>query len=67
MRIIPGHLVSMSAWSEWVDYENYIFEDDRKVNSYDVYRDTPGKDECDELSARLSGEVIIYNIKQTRS
>lgn len=60
---IRGHLVNGYEWREWDEYERYIFEDEKVVNTYNAYRDTPSKDECDELCAALSGEVVEYYIK----
>lgn len=59
---IPGHLVNGYQWSKWADYENYIFEDEKTRSTYSGYRDTPSKEECDELCEKLSGAVIMYKM-----
>lgn len=65
MRLkLPGHLVNGFEWREWDDYENYIFEDEKRINTYSGYRDTPSKEECDRLCQKLSGKVKILKHHQ---
>lgn len=59
---LPGHLISFAEWMEFEDYGNYVFDDEKGIEVYDAYKDTPSKEACDKLSAAKSGKVIRYYI-----
>lgn len=59
---INNHLVTFAEWKDCTDYESYIFKDQIEINYYDAFRDTPSKEECDEMSEKLSGEVVVFKI-----
>jgi hypothetical protein len=63
MPKITNHLIGYTEWKEWEDYQNYTFEDEKVINNYDAYKDTPSKEECEKLCKELSGEVVVYKIK----
>lgn len=56
---LPGHLISFTEWMEFEDYGNYVFDDEKGIEVYDAYKDTPSKEECDRLCEMMSGEVFV--------
>ncbi|WP_099157256.1 hypothetical protein [Virgibacillus ndiopensis] len=46
------------------DYYGECTDAGMTVRWRSAYDDTPSKKECDELSAELSGEVVVYKIKK---
>ncbi|RDW16504.1 hypothetical protein CWR48_15775 [Oceanobacillus arenosus] len=60
-----NHLTGFGDWKDWEDYEEYgESEWSNKESWYNAYRDTPSKEECDRISAALSGEVKVYFVKK---
>ncbi|WP_164670980.1 hypothetical protein [Virgibacillus doumboii] len=59
---IEGHLAGFGELKYWSDYEQYIFDDEGMIREkYSGYADTPSKDECDQICAKLSSKVkIVY-------
>lgn len=58
-----NHLIGFGAWKDWIDYVEYgESEWTNNHNYYNAYADTPSKEECDRISAELSGEVKAYKI-----
>lgn len=48
---------------EWEDYITYgESECTDKDYWYNAYRDTPSKEECDELCKKFSGEIKVYTL-----
>ncbi|AXI09184.1 hypothetical protein CV093_10250 [Oceanobacillus sp. 143] len=63
-RRFDNHLTGIGDWKDWIDYEEYgESEWSKKGCWYKAYLDTPSKEECDRISAELSGEVVVYKIK----
>lgn len=65
-RKIQNHLVSHREWKEWNDYEDYLYFDEIIKSDYNAYKDTPSKDDCDKICAKLSGKVKTYYIVKNR-
>ncbi|WP_121614816.1 hypothetical protein [Virgibacillus halodenitrificans] len=59
-----NHLVTFTEWKYWEEYEEHEWLGGAmSYLEYDAYKDTPSKQECDQLCKELSSEVITYQIK----
>lgn len=62
-KIIQGHLIGFGSVVDLEIYEDYVWHGGGMSEvRYNVYREIPSKNECDQICKELSSECITKSV-----